>query len=187
MERVFASQLKAHVISIDLLSGQKQPSLKLPTISSSPYSLVTLIVSSSLQLLTESTTSSFSIALNPPSASLVLPSPGYGHISQIQTVHQHQQLHLLHCPSDPRCPPEFSAWSSPVYPLHGPLGNIPCHHGLPFLSSPLNPSPLQDIQLNYDKPDMIMIGPKSLTKTTLTFCLTIYNSTLSPSPHSHNL
>ncbi|KAK9528429.1 hypothetical protein VZT92_012591 [Zoarces viviparus] len=34
---------------------------------------------------------------------------------------------------------------------------------------------------------MIIIGPKSLTKTCHNFCLTIDNSTLSPSPHICNL
>ena len=42
------------------------------------------------------------------------------------------------------------------------------------------------LKLNCDKSDLIIIGPKSLTKTTDSFCLTIDNSTLSPSPHSRN-
>ncbi|XP_075934503.1 uncharacterized protein LOC142934035 isoform X2 [Anarhichas minor] len=43
------------------------------------------------------------------------------------------------------------------------------------------------LKLNCDKSDMIIIGPKSLTKTDHNFCLTIDNSTLSPSPHIRNL
>ncbi|XP_029929809.1 LOW QUALITY PROTEIN: uncharacterized protein LOC115374818 [Myripristis murdjan] len=43
------------------------------------------------------------------------------------------------------------------------------------------------LQLNYDKSDMIIIGPKSLTKTAYNFSLTVDNSTLSPSNHIRNL
>ncbi len=43
------------------------------------------------------------------------------------------------------------------------------------------------LKLNCDKSDMIITCPKSLTKTTQNFCLTIDNSTLSPSPHIRNI
>ncbi|XP_045906087.1 uncharacterized protein LOC123971372 [Micropterus dolomieu] len=43
------------------------------------------------------------------------------------------------------------------------------------------------LQLNYNKSDTIIIGPKSLTKNTNNFSLSINNSTLYPSPHIRNL
>lgn len=42
------------------------------------------------------------------------------------------------------------------------------------------------LKLNYDKSNMMIAGPKSLTKTH-NFCLTMDGSTLSPSPHTCNL
>ena len=43
------------------------------------------------------------------------------------------------------------------------------------------------LKLNCEKSDMLLIGPKSLTKNNNNFSLTIDYSTLSPSPHIHNL
>lgn len=43
------------------------------------------------------------------------------------------------------------------------------------------------LQLNYDKSDLKIIGPKSHTKTTQNFCSTINKSTLSPSPNIRKL
>ncbi|XP_061585698.1 uncharacterized protein LOC133450813 [Cololabis saira] len=43
------------------------------------------------------------------------------------------------------------------------------------------------LQLNYNKSDMLIIGPKSLTKTAHNFTLTMDNSILSPSTHIRNL
>ena len=43
------------------------------------------------------------------------------------------------------------------------------------------------LQLNCDKSDMLIIGPKSLTKTAHNFHLSVDNSTLTPSTHIRNL
>ncbi|XP_036958611.1 uncharacterized protein LOC119022134 [Acanthopagrus latus] len=129
-------------------------------------------------------------------------------------VHPHQQLHLLHCSSVPWRSPGFSAWSTPLHPVHAAPWQHHQRHSLCFhcytddiqiyisaksittaTHSTLT-NCLTDIkiwmqtnflQLNCDKSDIITIIPKSLIKNTNSFCLNMDNTTLSPSPHSHNL
>uniref|UniRef100_A0A671W1X3 Reverse transcriptase domain-containing protein n=1 Tax=Sparus aurata TaxID=8175 RepID=A0A671W1X3_SPAAU len=211
LEHIVATQLKAHLCSNDLLepfqSGFRSK-------HSTETALLKVTNDILLDLTTAFDTINHTILLSRLESSLSITGTALSWLKSYLTDRQ-QFIHINKCASSTvplsQGIPQGSVLGPLIFILYlFPLGNIMVSTSTAMLMmssfiSPPNPSPLAThstlsncltikswmqtnfLKLNCDKSDLIIIGPKSLTKTTDSFCLTIDNSTLSPSPHSRNL